>query len=265
MIKEGHFVTGDGFKIAYRLDGDPRNPPLVFANSIATTYEMWDAQIVEFAKSFHVVRYDMRGHGRSDVAQGAYSMDRLGYDVLELLDHLQVNRTNFCGLSLGGFVGQWLGIHAPERIERLVLSNTSPYLGPTSQWDDLIQKTRETGSMQFFAEMFIGNWFPDAMVQNDANECETFRRMVVSTDPQGLAGSFAAVRDADTRRTVSVISVPTLVIGGLHDTVTAASHSEAIAKEIPNSKLAIMDGVHLLNVERSNEFDRAVLDFLEER
>jgi 3-oxoadipate enol-lactonase len=262
MTEERHFTTGDACKIAYRLDGDPGKPWLVLANSIATTYDMWDAQIEEFAKSFYIVRYDMRGHGGSDVPQGAYSVDRLGYDVLELLDHLQISRACFCGLSLGGFVGQWLGIHAPERIDRLVLSNTSPYLGPRTQWDDLIQKTRDPDSMSFFADMFLGNWFPEAMLLNAPDRCRPFRQMVISTDPQGLAGSFAAVRDADTRRTISLITAPTLVIGGVNDTVTAASHSEAIAAEIPGSKLVIMDGVHLLNVERPEEFDRVVMDFL---
>ncbi|KMK64650.1 alpha/beta fold hydrolase [Puniceibacterium sp. IMCC21224] len=262
MTETRHFTTGDDCRIAYRLDGDPQNPPLVFANSIATTYDMWDAQIEEFARNFHVVRYDMRGHGRSDVPPGAYSVDRLGNDVLELLDHLQIGRAHFCGLSLGGFVGQWLGVHAPGCIDRLVLSNTSPYLGPAPQWDDLIRKTRDPGSMTFFADMFIGNWFSQVTLRDNPETSDPFRQMVTATDPQGLAGSFAAVRDADTRRTVSLITAPTLVIGGSDDTVTVASHSEDIAGKIPNSKLVILDGVHLLNAERPNDFDNVVLKFL---
>lgn len=256
------FKTGDDCEIAYRLDGDPKNPTLVFSNSIATNHQMWNAQAKTFADKFFVVRYDMRGHGSSGVPEGAYSIDRLGRDVLELLDHLRIERTHFCGLSLGGFVGQWLGIHAPDRIDRLVLSNTSPYLGPAPQWDDLIRKTREPGSMRFFADMFIGNWFPQSMIEHEPAVCEPFREAVLSTDPVGLAGSFAAVRDADTRRTVSLIAVPTLVIGGRSDTVTEATHSEAIAREIPASELLLMDGVHMLNIERTAEFDQAVRSFL---
>jgi len=262
MANEQHFETGDGCRIAYRVDGDHHKPPLVFANSIATTYDMWESQIDAFADRFQVIRYDMRGHGRSGVVSGAYSIPRMSRDVLELLDHLKIGKVSFCGLSLGGFVGQWLGVHAAHHIDRLVLSNTSPYLGPAPQWDDLIRKTRHPGSMDFFADMFIGNWFPQAMLEAEREECDRFRRMVLSTDPQGLAGSFAAVRDADTRRTLSLITAKTLVIGGKDDTVTSASHSEDIANEIQGSTLVLMDGVHMLNVERTTDFNKLVLEFL---
>ena len=119
------FTAGDGCRIAYRWDGPQDAPVLVLANSIATTLHMWDGQIAALTAHFRVLRYDLRGHGDSDAPAGDYSMDRLGRDVLELLDAVGVLRAHFLGLSLGGFVGQWLGIHAPERIGRLILSNTS--------------------------------------------------------------------------------------------------------------------------------------------
>ncbi|TKB87564.1 MAG: alpha/beta fold hydrolase, partial [Mesorhizobium sp.] len=122
-MNELDFVTvGDGTRIAYRVDGDAGRPVLMLSNSIATTLRMWDMQVDELSKHFRVLRYDFRGHGGSGVPAGAYSLDRLGRDVIELLDALGIERVHFLGLSLGGFVGQWLGIHAPERIERLILS-----------------------------------------------------------------------------------------------------------------------------------------------
>ncbi|MDX8531375.1 alpha/beta fold hydrolase [Mesorhizobium sp. VK25A] len=257
-----HFTAGDGARIAYRLDGSEDRPVLMFSNSIATTFHMWDGQVPELAKSFRVLRYDFRGHGGSDAPAGAYSLDRLGRDVLELLDYLGLARVHFLGLSLGGFVGQWLGIHAPERIERLILSNTSPHLGPASYFDEQINNVLAASDLSATADMFMRNWFPASMLGGQSKTVEPFRAAVLAMSRQGLAGCFAAVRDADLRRPISLITSPTLVIGGEDDKVTLASHSEAIATAIPGSELLLLPGVHLLNVERPAEFMQAVAGFL---
>lgn len=255
-----YFTAGDGCRIAYQLAG--AGPVLVLSNSIATNLHMWDRQLAELAGSFRVLRYDLRGHGSSDAPAGAYSLDRLGRDVLELLDALQIARVHFCGLSLGGFVGQWLGIHAPERIERLILSNTSPHLGPASYFDEQIRTVLAASNMSATADMFMHNWFPASMLAGPNETVDAFRAMVLATPPQGLAGCFAAVRDCDLRRTVSLITAPTLVIGGEDDKVTLASHSEGIAASIPGATLTLLPGVHMLNVERPTEFMSAVTRFL---
>ena len=260
-----HFTTGDGTRIAYRLDGPEDRPVLVLSNSIATTFHMWDGQVPELARSFRVLRYDFRGHGGSDAPAGAYSLDRLGRDVLELLDFLGLARVHFLGLSLGGFVGQWLGIHAPERIERLILSNTSPHLGPASYFDEQIRNVLSADDLSATAEMFMRNWFPASMLAGRNETVEEFHAAILAMSPQGLAGCFAAVRDADLRRPISLITAPTLVIGGEDDKVTLASHSEAIAATIPGAELLLLPGVHLLNVERPAEFIEAVLGFLRQR
>jgi 3-oxoadipate enol-lactonase len=262
IVKMHEFNTGDGCKIAYRIDGEEKRPVLVLSNSIATTYRMWDDQIDELTQHFRVLRYDTRGHGRSDGPFGAYSVDRLGRDVIELLDVLCIEQAHFCGLSLGGFVGQWLGVRAPERINRLVLSNTSPYLGPASQWDALINNVLEERNMSEMANMFIGNWFPKSMIMQRPKTIDLFREMVISTSPEGLAGCFAAVRDVDLRRTNTLITLPTLVIGGSDDTVTMASHSEQIAAAIDGARLKILSGVHMLNVEQQPEFMSILTTFL---
>ncbi|TPL82384.1 alpha/beta fold hydrolase [Mesorhizobium sp. B2-3-12] len=262
-MSELNFVTtGDGARIAYRFDGDAGKPVLVLSNSIATTLHMWDGQVDELSRHFRVLRYDFRGHGGSSVPVGAYSLDRLGRDVIELIDGLGLERVHFLGLSLGGFVGQWLGIHAPERIDRLILSNTSSHLAPASYFDERIAVVRQAPDMSETAEVFLNNWFPARMVTANEPVIEEFRAMLLAIDRQGLAGLFAAVRDADLRRTVALISRPTLVIAGEHDTVTAASHSELIAATVPGAKLVVLPAVHLSNVEYPAEFRRAVLDFL---
>ncbi len=257
------FITaGDGTRIAYRLDGAADKPVLVLSNSIGTTLHMWDRQIPELSRHFRVLRYDTRGHGASGVPAGAYSLDRLGRDVIALLDALGIEKAHFLGLSLGGFIGQWLGIHAPDRIDRLILANTSPYLGPAPQWDERIATVLQAEDMTATAAMFLANWFPARMLETKEPVVEEFRAMLLATDRQGLAGSYAVVRDADLRRTIALIQRPTLVIAGRDDTVTLASHSELIAATVPEAKLVELPAVHLSNIERPDEFLGAVLDFL---
>lgn len=256
------FTTGDGVRIAYRVEGDAALPTLILSNSIGTTLHMWDAQIPALSRAYRVLRYDTRGHGASGAPHGAYSVDRLGRDVVELMDALGIGRAHFLGLSLGGMIGQWLGVHAPDRIDRLVLANTSDYLGPAPQWDERIAATLQAPDMTDTAATFLGNWFPAAMLQAGGPVIDAFRAMLLATNRHGLAGAFAAVRDMDLRRTAALIDRPTLVIAGRDDTVTAASHGERIAATVPGAKLLILPAVHLSNVERPAEFLDAVLTFL---
>ncbi|MGO4539485.1 alpha/beta fold hydrolase [Paenibacillus sp. 2TAB19] len=255
-------TTGDGFRIAYRIEGAADKPVLMLANSIATTMNMWDGQLAEFTRHFRVLRYDYRGHGDSDTPDGPYSFDRLGRDVIELLDALHIDRVHFLGLSLGGVIGQWLGIYAPERIHRLILSNTASYLGPPEQWEGLIASVLQPENLSEFADMFMKNWFPSHMLESENTLVTTFRNMVLATRPQGIAGSWAAIRDMDMRRTVTLINNPTLVIAGQYDTVTLPSHSEWIADAVKNAKLVMLPAVHMSNVEYETEFLHAVFEFL---
>lgn len=254
--------AGDGCRLAYRWDGSEDRPVLLLSNSIATDHGMWDGVVHELARRRRVLRYDTRGHGQSGAPAGAYSLDRLGRDVLELLDALALDRVDFCGLSLGGMVGQWLGTHAPERIDRLILSNTAPYLGPATQWDALIARLNTDPDMPAMADMFIGNWFPETFVATRTGTIDAFRSMILATPPHGLAGCFAAVRDLDLRRTNALIQAPTLVIGGTNDVVTSPDHSREIAEAIAGAELALLPGVHLLNVETPECFLDVICRFL---
>jgi 3-oxoadipate enol-lactonase len=216
--------------------------------------------VAALARHFRVLRYDTRGHGGSGAPPGAYSLDRLGRDVLQLMDRLEILRAHFLGLSLGGFVGQWLGVRAPERVDRLVLSNTAPWLdGPFQQ---MIAELHDGKPMTEFAEMFLTNWFPAAMRDTHAATIERFRAMILRTPPHGLAGAFAVVRDFDMRPVLRLIDRPTLVIGGAHDTVTLPEHSEEIAAAIPGARLAMLPAVHLPNVEMARTYEELVLTFL---
>lgn len=256
------FTTGDGCHIAYQIDGANDKPVLVFSNSIATDFHMWDAQIASLGKYFLIIRFDTRGHGASDHPAGDYSIDRMGLDVIELLDYLKIAKAHFCGLSLGGFIGQWLGIHQPERIDKLILVNTASYLGPLSYFNDNIRALKENPDMNGFADMFIKNWFPEKMIAEKDSIVSVFRNMAFHISPQGLAGSYAAVRDVDMRKTISLIPNSTLIIAGKYDLVTKPEFSETMAATIVHSKLVILPSVHISNVEDQSGFDKALLGFL---
>ena len=256
-------TTGDGVRIAYRLDGDPDRPVLLLSNSIGTDLHMWDGQVPALTEHFRLLRYDARGHGASDAPSGPYSLDRLGRDVVELLDALGLQRVHVLGLSLGGIVAQWLGIHLPERVDRLVLSNTAAYLGPPQRWDQPIADLLAAPDMRDTAQTFLRNWFPPHLLDGD-EVVEGFRRTLLATPPEGVAGSWAAVRDYDLRRTASLITSPTLVIAGEHDTVTSAAHGEELAAIVPGARLVLLPTVHMANVEAPVEFLDAVIGFLTE-
>lgn len=261
MTEVRFFTTGDGCRIAWCYDGPQDAPLLILSNSLGTDMDMWKPQMAAFAARFRVLRYDQRGHGRSGAPAGAYSMDRLGRDVIELLDALDIATVDFCGLSLGGMVGQWLGIRAPERIGRLILANTSSYMGPPSAWDARIETVGDQG-MAPLAEASVARWFTPAFIASGQDAIEPMRRILLATAPQGYAGCCAAIRDMDMRRGAQLIQTPTLIIGGAQDAATPPAHSLALQQAIAGSALKMLDAAHLSNVERETEFALLVSQFL---
>jgi 3-oxoadipate enol-lactonase len=257
----GTITTGDGCRIAYRFDGPTAGPVLLLSSSLGTTMDMWEPQLAAFAQQFRILRYDTRGHGRSDAPAGGYSLDRLGRDVVELLDALEIPRVHFCGLSLGGMVGQWLGLRVPERIERLVLAHTSAFMGPPSAWDGRIAVVRERG-MGAVADASIERWFTAEFVATDDASLDKVRAMLLAVNVGGYTGCCAAIRDMDLRRLGGLIDLPTLIIGGDADPATPPAHSEALADAICGSRLLFLSAAHLGNMEQPTDFADAVLDFL---
>lgn len=259
---ETNFVTtGDGCRIAWRFDGPEGAPVLLLSNSLGTDMDMWAPQMPEWTQRFRVLRYDQRGHGASDAPVGGYSLDRLGRDVIELLDALEIGIVDFCGLSLGGMTGQWMGIREPARLRRLVLANTSSFMGPPSAWDARMDLVRQQG-MAPLAEASVERWFTKAFASTRQDAIAPIAATLQATDPQGYAGCCAAIRDMDLRRTVGLIETPSLIIGGSHDPATPPPHSDALARTITGSKLIMLEAAHLSNVECAEEFGAAVETFL---
>ncbi len=248
----------------YRFDGPEGAPVLVLSNSLGTDLHMWDDQVPAFAEHFHVLRYDTRGHGDSSVTEGPYSIEQLGADVLALLDALGIERFSFCGLSMGGLIGQWLGIHAGDRLQRLVLCNTGAKIGTDEVWNSRIDSVlagREQ-AMRDMRDASIARWFTAGFAEANPTTVARVTEMIASTSPDGYAANCAAVRDADYRTQLGAIKAPTLVVCGAKDPVTTVEHGQFIQANIPAAELVAFEAAHLANVEAGDAFTQRVLTFL---
>jgi 3-oxoadipate enol-lactonase len=253
--------TSDGQVIAYREDGVADGTPIALANSLGTDLRLWDLQLAVLATSHRIVRFDMRGHGRSSVPDGEYTLERLALDALELFEELRIDRLAFCGVSLGGMVGQWLGVHARSRLSKLILCNTSAYLGPRQAWDERIARVR-AGGMAAVSGAVIERWFTPGYREAGGSAVSIARDMLLTTAPVGYAGCCTAIRDMDLRHSVAAIAVPTLVVGGLLDPATPPEHAEHLVANISGACLAMLPAAHLSNLEQPDAFNRVLVDFL---
>jgi 3-oxoadipate enol-lactonase len=251
----------DRCPINVEVTGSDGAPALMLSNSLGTDLHMWDDQVGEWSKHYRVIRYDRRGHGRSGAPQGPYSMERFGRDVIAVLDALKVKKTNWCGLSMGGMVGQWLGANAPDRVEKLVLSNTNSYYADKAPWDDRIKAVRENGLAQL-VDMNMQRWFSEDFRKRAPDVLARMNGIFLATDPVGYVGCCAAIRDMDFRASNPSIKAPTLVIVGAKDPATPPAQGEAIAKQIPGAKLASLDAAHIANLEQPKAYTETVLNFL---
>ncbi len=258
-----HVSVDDGTRIFYQLDGAEGRPVLLLSNSLGTALEMWAPQLTTLAERFRVLRYDSRGHGRSDVPPGPYAIARLGRDALALLDGLGIDRAAFAGVSKGGMVGMWLGVNAPERITHLALCNTSAHVGAPEVWDQRIATVRAEG-MAAIVPGVIDRWFTKRFQAAEPMSVEQIAAMLRTNPPEGYAACCAAVRDMDQRAAIRAIRVPTLVIAGRHDLATPPDHARLIAESIARARYVELDAAHLSNIEQAGPFTRHLLDFLTE-
>jgi 3-oxoadipate enol-lactonase len=253
--------TDDGCTIHAQIEGPDSAPVLMLSNSLGTTLHMWDDQVAPFTKHFRLLRYDRRGHGQSSVPKGPYTMERLGRDVLAVLDGLGIAKINWCGLSMGGMVGQWLGANAPNRVEKLVLSNTSSYFADKNGWNDRLKLVAEKG-VPAFAPANMERWFTKGFREGSPQVVARVQAMFAATPLEGYLGCGAAVRDMDHRALLPKITAPTLVIAGKHDPATVPEANEYIAQHIPGAKYAVLEAAHLANVEQPQAYADTVLGFL---
>jgi 3-oxoadipate enol-lactonase len=249
----------------YLLEGPDDAPVLVLSNSLGTTLGMWDDQAPALRERFRLLRYDIRGHGGSPTPPGPYALADLGRDVLSLLDGLGIERASFCGLSVGGMTGMWLGSEAPGRVECLVLLCTSAVLGPKDLWNGRIDTARTKG-MDALVDGVLERWLTAPFRKRDPEAVEKVAKMLRGTDPEGYAGCCAAIRDMDLRDRLPSIQAPTLVVSGAEDPATPPEKGRAIADSIPNTRFEVVpEASHLANIEQPKQVTNLILDHLEAR
>ena len=252
-------IDADGCPIHVEVEGPEDKPVLMLSNSLGTTLHMWDPQVAALTQHFRLVRYDRRGHGKSGVPEGPYTMEMLGRDVLAVLDALKIEKINWCGLSMGGMVGMWLGANAPQRIDRLILSNTSAYFADKEIWNGRIKTVREKGLAAIVGGT-MERWFTAGFREREPEKIAWMQRHVPATDPEGYIACGEAVRDMDHREIIKSIKAPTMVIAGKQD---PATHPRRRIHPQPHSgRKSSSSTPRISRMSSSRRLTRAVLGFL---
>jgi 3-oxoadipate enol-lactonase len=258
-------VKVNDIHINYRIDGPEGAPWITMSNSLATTHRMWDAQMDVFAKQYRVLRYDKRGHGETDVAPGPYSFELLADDVLALLDALQITRTHFVGLSMGGMTGMTMALRKPSVLRTLVLCDTTSKdpLGDPALWQQRIDAVNAGGSMQPLVESTVARFLTPDTVKNRPEVADAVRAMVRNTPIGGYVACCQAIAKLNLTDRLRDISIPTMVVVGADDPATTVEMARTIHQRIAGSELVILkDAAHLSNLEQPEAFNEAVLGFL---
>ena len=250
--------------IYYEVEGPENKPVLMFCNSLGTTLHMWDGQMREVTKHFRVLRYDRRGHGKSGVPAGPYTLEMLGRDALAVLDAAKIEKPNWCGLSMGGMVGMWLGANAPQRVNKLILSNTSAYFENKQIWNDRIKIVQEKG-LQAIVGGTLERGFTKNFREREPQKVKAIADMFLATKPEGYIACGQAVRDMDHREIIKSIRAPTMVIAGKQDAGTTPEMGEYIHKNVPGSSITLFDAAHIANIECRDAYTKAVLGFLTQK
>jgi 3-oxoadipate enol-lactonase len=246
------------------ITGPKDSPAIVFSHALGGDLSMWDRQVAKFAGIYQVIRYDLRGHGRSSQSASFFTLQDLGADVLSLLDRHGIRRAHFCGLSLGGLIGQWLGLHAAERLLSLVLADTAPQMGTPEQWDDRIGQI-ERGGMSAISGATMERWFTEDFRAHEPETVAHFRSIVERTSPAGYVACAKVVRERLPSGSLGEISVPTLVVTGRFDSAAKPEECRKIAAQIAGSRYVELVAAHISPVEASDQFNRTMEAFLEEQ
>jgi 3-oxoadipate enol-lactonase len=254
-------IDADGCLLNVSVEGRHDGPTLMLSNSLGATLQMWEPQMKALTQTFRVIRYDRRGHGKSSVPAGPYSIERFGRDVLAILDDLKVEKAHWCGLSMGGMIGQWLGANAPERFDKIVLANTACYYPDPTNWLNRIKTVKEDG-LASIADTVISGWLTADFRQREPEVTAKLKAMLLATPVQGYLACCEALSTLDQRALLPKIKSPTLVITGRHDMSTPISAGEFIRSQIPGASLTILDTAHISNVEQPHAFTDALVGFL---
>ncbi len=250
--------------INYEIEGPQRAPVVTFSHSLAAALDLWEFQVSALSGSYRVLRYDTRGHGNSSATPGAYTMEILNEDLMGLLDHLNIRRTHFVGISMGGMIGQVFAINHPDRLAKLVLCDTTgsvpAEMGPV--WEKRI-RIAETKGMEAIADETLERWLSEDFRENKPEVAERIREIIIRTPVPGYAGCSRAISVFDVAAGLSKISAPTLIMVGEKDSSTPVTAAETMNQQIHGSELFVIpSALHLSNVEGATLFNERLLRFL---
>jgi len=260
----GDTINANGIEIAYRLDGPADAPVVMLSNSLATNYSMWEMQLPALTESYRVLRYDQRGHGGTQATEPPYSFDMLRQDAVALIGALGLDKVHFCGLSMGGMIGQQLGAKNPEVLHSLILCDTASQLGVPGMWEERINMARD-GGMASLVDPTLQRWFTEGFRAKNAAALEPVAEMIKTTPVDGFVGCAMAIDAMDHGDLLSEIKTPTLVLVGADDPATTVEHSKIIHDAVAGSEMVVLDdAAHLSNIEQPEAFNVAVLTHIRE-
>lgn len=258
-----YFENGN-LRLCYRIEGSDDAPWLILSNPLGTHFEVWAPQMPALRKRFRVLRYDTRGHGRSSVPPGPYSIEQLGEDVSALMDHLEIPQAHFCGISMGGMTGLWFAVNRPARVDRLVLGSVTARAGSPEMWGQRIDTVNREG-MAAIVPAIIERWFTADYRRHAHREVDLVREMLLQMHTVGYAACCAALRDMDLREVLFAIRAPTLAMVGTHDKSIPPQDGKLVADRIAGARYVELDAAHLSNWEAADVFTDNLIDFLTER
>jgi 3-oxoadipate enol-lactonase len=249
--------------IAYQWDGLASGPVVVLSNSLMSNFNMWDDTVPALTDKYRVLRYDTRGHGRSGVTPGPYSIALLAEDLIALLDALQVGKAHVVGLSMGGMTAQYVGANFPERVLSLGLCNTASEMPPRATWAQRIESAQQ-GGIEALVDGTIQRWFREGFTQRAPEKISRVRKMILATTVEGYIANASAVRDMSQTTMLLKIKAPTLVMTGRQDPACTVEQGTVLHRMIDGSKFVIIeDAAHLSNIEQPEVFNRNLRGFLD--
>jgi 3-oxoadipate enol-lactonase len=248
--------------IAWRADGPPDAPALLLLGSLGTTSEIWQPQVEPLSARYRVIRLDTRGHGQSDASAGTLTLDDLGADALSVLEAAGVERVAVCGVSLGGMTAMWLAAHVPGRIRALIAVSTGLTIGVRATWEERIRQVRAGGTASV-ADASMGRWFTADFRRSQPEVLAWCRAMLIGCPTDGYVSCCGILMTADLHAAAARIVAPTLVIVGREDPVTPPASAQEIVDHIAAARLLTLGASHICAVERPEEFNEAVMEFLD--
>ena len=257
-------IDADGCLLNVSVEGRDGGPTLMLSNSLGSTMQMWEPQMKALTQVFRVIRYDRRGHGKSSVPPGPYSLERFGRDVLAILDDLNIAKSPLVRPVDGRHGRAMAGRKRLQRFGKIVLANTTCHYPDPTRWNDRIKAVKQ-GGIAAVADAVMAGWLTADFREREPQIAANMKAMMLTTPVEGYIACCEALSTLDQRELLPKIKSPTLVIAGRHDMSTTVADAEFMRSRIPGASMTILDAAHISNVEQPHAFTDALVGFLTQR